>query len=179
MFGGSVAPLFSIMNHSLLNIAIREATPADVEVILGFIRKKAAFDGVPDWVEATEEMLASELFGPRPAAFVLLAAFEGRTVGFAIYFQTFSSFLARPGIWLDDLFVDEDVRGRGVGRALLTYLAKLAQERGHGRIEWVTARDNAKGLEFYQRNGAQVQDVVRVLRLDRPAISTLAQHGAT
>jgi GNAT superfamily N-acetyltransferase len=159
-------------------ITIREANRQDTPLILGFIRKKAAFDGVPDWVEATEEKLASELFGPRPVAFVLFAEAGGKVVGFAIYFLTFSSFLARPGIWLDDLFVDESARGQGAGKALLTHLAKLAEERGYGRIEWVTAVHNASGLAFYQRNGAKVQETVRVLRLDRSGVSRLANRGA-
>jgi GNAT superfamily N-acetyltransferase len=159
-------------------ITIREATRQDASLILGFIRKKAVFDGVLHWVEATEEKLALELFGPRPVAFVLFAELDGLVVGFAIYFLTFSSFLARPGIWLDDLYVEEQARGRGAGKALLAYLAKIADDRGYGRVEWVAAADNAKGLAFYRRNGAQVQDTVRVLRLDRSAISRLAQDGA-
>lgn len=159
-------------------VRIREATKQDASLILSFIRKKAVFDGVPDWVEATEEKLADELFGPKPVAFVLFAEIEGKAVGFAIYFLTFSSFLARPGIWLDDLYVDESARGRGAGKALLAHLAKIAEERGYGRVEWVTAADNAKGLAFYRRNGSRVQETVRVLRLDRKAISELARKGA-
>jgi GNAT superfamily N-acetyltransferase len=165
-------------NNSIPVITIREASKSDAPLILDFIRKKAAFDGVPEWVEATVDTLSSELFGARPTAFVLFAEAEGQAVGFAIYFLTFSSFLARPGIWLDDLFVDESARDRGAGKALLAYLAKIAEERGYGRIEWVTADDNANGLAFYQRNGARVQDTVRVLRLDRPAIAQLARKGA-
>jgi GNAT superfamily N-acetyltransferase len=160
------------------NITIREATPQDVGIILGFIRKKAAFDGVPHWVEATEEVLHRELFGQQPKAFVLFAEVGGQVIGFAIYFLTFSSFIARPGIWLDDLYVDESARGQGIGKAMLAHLAKLADERGYGRVEWVTAASNANGLAFYQRNGAKVQDRIRVLRLDRTAISNLAQNGA-
>jgi len=158
-------------------ITIREAVPQDVGLILSFIRKKAAFDEMPHSVEATEKKLQSELFGPQPRAFVLFAEVSGQVVGFAIYFLTFSSFMARPGIWLDDLFVDESARGQGAGKVLLAHLAKLAEKRGYGRVEWVTAAHNAKGLAFYQRNGALVQDVVRVLRLDRPAISHLAHDG--
>jgi len=161
------------------NLTIRDATPQDVGLILGFIRKKAAFDGVPDWVEATEEKLHRELFGENPNAFVLFSELDGNVVGFAIYYLTFSSFKARPGIWLDDLFVDDGARGQGAGKALLAHLAKIAHERSYGSIDWVTATDNAKGLMFYQRNGARVQEVVRVLRLDRVAISRLAEHGAT
>jgi GNAT superfamily N-acetyltransferase len=164
------------MSHTS-TIKIREATRQDASLILDFIRKKATFDGVPHLVEATEEQLATELFELRPVAFVLFAEIDGRVVGFAIYFLTFSSFLARPGIWLDDLFVEESSRGQGAGKALLSHLGKLADQREYGRIEWVTAAHNAKGLAFYQRNGARVQDTVRVLRLDRTGISQLAHHG--
>ena len=86
--------------------------------------------------------------------------------------------MARPGIWLDDLYVEEGARGRGAGKALLTHLAKIAEERGYARVEWVTAAHNAKGLAFYERNGAHVKDTVRVLRLDRSAISRLARNAA-
>jgi GNAT superfamily N-acetyltransferase len=158
-------------------LRIRQATADDVPLILSFVRKKAAFDQVPHLVEASEEMLRNELFGDHPSAFVVLADLNGRTVGFALYFLTFSSFLARPGIWLDDLFVNEDARGVGVGSALLIYLSKIAHERRYGRVEWVTADLNHAGLEFYHRNGAQVQSTVRVLRLDRPGIARLAQKG--
>ena len=159
-------------------VAVREANKQDVSLILGFIRKKAVFDGVPNWVEATEEKLADELFGPKPSAYVLFAEIGNKVVGFAIYFLTFSSFLARPGIWLDDLYVDEDARSKGAGKALLAHLAKIAEVRGYGRIEWVTAANNAKGLAFYRRNGARVQETVRVLRLDRKAIADFAKKGA-
>ncbi|MDB6123583.1 MAG: sortase-like acyltransferase [Pedosphaera sp.] len=165
------------MSHTPL-IKIREASSSDVPLILNFIRKKATFDGVPHWVEATEDKLRNELFGAHPTASALFAEANDQAIGIAIYFLTFSSFLARPGIWLDDLYVDENARGQGAGKALLAHLAKLAEERGYGRVEWVTAADNAKGLAFYQRNGACVQDVVRILRLDRAAITQLACNGA-
>src|SRR5713101_8205727 len=91
------------MNSKESAIAVREAQPGDLAIILAFIRKKEVFDGVPEWVEATEETLRIHLFSARPSAYVLLAELEGRAVGFAIYFLTFSSFISRPGIWLDDL----------------------------------------------------------------------------
>jgi GNAT superfamily N-acetyltransferase len=166
------------MNTSHSRIAVRSATPADVAVILGFIKRKAAFDGVPDWVEATEDALREALFGSHPTTHVLLGELDGRVAGFAIYFLTFSSFLARSGIWLDDLYVDEGDRGSGVGSALLTRLAAIAAERGYGRLEWVTATDNTKGLAFYRRNGAEIQEKVRLLRLGRKELSRLAREGA-
>ena len=158
-------------------VAVREAEPRDVPRILDLIRKKAAFDGVPDRVEATEDALHNHLFGDRPSAHVILGELGGRVVGFALFFLTFSSFLARPGIWLDDLYVDEDVRGNGVGAALLTHLARIAKSKGHGRIEWVTAADNSKGLNFYRRSGAEIQERVRVLRLGRAEFCRLAEQG--
>ena len=164
------------MSHLPLT-TVRETNRLDVPLILGFIRKKATFDGVLDRVEATEERLAEELFGPRPVAFVLFAEVNGEVVGFALYYLTFSSFLARPGIWLDDLFVDESARGQGAGRALLTNLGHLAAQRGYGRMEWVTGVRNEKGLAFYQSNGAQVQERVRVLRLDRTGMEKLTRLG--
>ena len=156
-------------------IIIREAKREDGPVLLDFIRKIATFDDTLSSVEATEQKLVNQLFGSHPAAFVLFAEIDGQIVGYALYFLTFSSFLARPGIWLDDLYVDEKDRGLGVGQSLLTHLAKIAQERGYGRIEWVTSDDNAKALTFYQRNGAKVRNTERVLRLDGPAISRLAE----
>jgi GNAT superfamily N-acetyltransferase len=158
-------------------IVVRDALSSEVSLILRFIRRKATFDGVPDWVEATEQSLTAQLFGDRPAAHVLFGELDGTVVSFAIYFLTFSSFLGRVGIWLDDLYVDDNARGRGVGGALLRHLAKVATERGYGRIEWVTAGENARGLDFYRRNGAVVQDGVRVLRLDRSELGRLAEHG--
>lgn len=157
-------------------IIIREAKSEDASLVLEFIRRKAIFDKALSYVEATEDKLVSELFGPQPSAFVLFAEIGGHAVGFALYFPTFSSFLARPGIWLDDLYVDEEARGRGVGKALLTEIARIAHKRGYGRVEWTAADDNAKALIFYEHHGAKVRKTQRVLRLDGPAISRLAEY---
>ncbi len=156
------------------NVGIREAEPRDLPLILDFIRRKAAFDGFPESVEATERLLQEHLFGPHPVAYVALGELDGSVVGFASYFLTFSSFLGRPGIWLDDLFVEDSARGNGVGTALLTWLAELAEGQGYGRIEWLTATDNLKGLAFYRRTGAQIHEAVRLLRLNAPELSLLA-----
>src|SRR5437660_1329607 len=105
-------------------ISVRNATAADLPLILRFIRKKAEFDRCPDAVEATEEKLRATLFGVPPLAHVLFAEVDGVAVGFAAYFTTYSTFLARPGIWLDDLYVDAERRSQGIGEALLRHLTK-------------------------------------------------------
>lgn len=157
---------------------VREATIDDVPLILKFIHKKAAFDKASHVVETTAERLKEELFGYHPKAFVFFAELEKETVGFAICFFTFSSFLGRPGIWVDDIFILDAFRGRGAGSALLTFIAKMAKACDYGRIEWMGSVTNEKGMDFYKRNGAEVQERARVLRLDRAAISQLAQKGA-
>jgi GNAT superfamily N-acetyltransferase len=166
------------MNDSAPVVTIRQAEPGDVPLVLRFIRDKAAFDGVPDWVRATEADLHTHLFGPNPSAYVAFGLLDQRVVGFAIYYFTFSSFLGLRGVWLDDLFVQPDARGRGVGKSLLAHLAKVAEANDCGRLEWVTAISNDKGLAFYRQNGAQVQERVRVLRINQQDLSLLA-GGAT
>ena len=153
---------------------IRAAVEADLPLLLAFLRKKAEFDGCPEALQATPELLREGLFGPAPLAGVLFAEVEGEVVGFASYFATYSSFLARPGIWLDDLYVDEQVRSRGVGRALLEHLAGMARERGCGRIEWTAAAANSRALAFYRSHGASVSENSRLCRLNRDGIERLA-----
>jgi GNAT superfamily N-acetyltransferase len=154
-------------------IAIRDATADDIPLIFRFIQKMAAFDGRLEALQATPELLREALFGAVPHAAVLLAEVEGVPVGFASYFRTYSTFLGRPGIWLDDLYVDEDVRGRGIGTALLRQLARMASQWGCGRIEWTAGTHNRRGLDFYRRHGAIIREHVRLCRLDGDAISRL------
>jgi GNAT superfamily N-acetyltransferase len=162
----------------MMAVSIRSAVVEVVSVIMDFIRRKAEFDGCPGAVEATPERIRETLFGPAPLAGVLLAVLEGRAVGFAAYSFTFSTFLARPGVWMDDLFVDEPVRGRGIGLALLRHLSGLALEKGCGRIEWTAAGANHRGLAFYRRHGASVREATRLCRLDRDAIGRLAGESS-
>jgi GNAT superfamily N-acetyltransferase len=159
-------------------LTIRRAGVDDLPVILRFLHKKAEFDGVLQGVEASVETLRQTLFGDSPLAYVLFAEVEDRPVGFATYFFTFSTFLARPGIWLDDLYVDADRRSQGVGRALLVFLAHLARSKGCGRIEWTAASNNERGLAFYRRHGASVREGTRLCRLDAAAIDRLARESA-
>jgi GNAT superfamily N-acetyltransferase len=151
---------------STTGATIRPAEPHDLPLVLELVLKKAAFDGVPDSVQATERLLHEHLFGSAPAAHVLLGELDGRVAGFASYYLTFSTFLGRPGIWLDDLFVEETVRGHGVGAALLAHLVAMADARGMGRIEWLVATGNTRGLAFYQRHDARVHEEVPLLRLE-------------
>jgi GNAT superfamily N-acetyltransferase len=158
-------------------IRIRHAVAEDIPLILGFIHKKAEFDRCPDAVEATPEKIRQTLFRDPPLAGILFAEMDGLAVGFASYFWTYSTFLARPGLWLDDLFVDASVRSQGIGRTLLRHLALLAKERGCGRIEWTAGAHNLRGLEFYRKNGARVSDNARLCRMEGDAILRLAEES--
>src|SRR6184192_2343464 len=153
---------------------IRAAHAEDVPIILQLIRDLATYERAPHEVTATEEQLVDVLFGERPAAKVLLA-FEGKSpVGFAVYFYNFSTWLGRPGLYLEDLFVKPEKRGKGYGRALLVELAKIAMERGCGRMEWAVLDWNEPAIEFYRSLGAKPMDEWTVFRLTRDGIERLA-----
>jgi GNAT superfamily N-acetyltransferase len=156
------------------NFAIRAATVADVPVILELIRALATYERAPNDVTANEEGLTDVLFGEKPAAEVLLA-FENETaVGFAVFFHNFSTWLGRPGLYLEDLFVRPEDRGKGYGRALLIHLAKIARERGCGRMEWAVLDWNEPAIQFYRKLGAKPMDEWTVFRLTRDGIAGLA-----
>ena len=146
----------------------------EIDLVLRFIAQKAEFDGCPHAVEATADKLKQTLFGVPPLASVLFAEVEGNAVGFAVFYQTYSSFLAQPSIWLDDIFVQPQMRGKSVG-TLLTELAKIAHEREYGRIEWISAM-NARGIDFYKKHGVQILERTRLCRVDRTTINKLARH---
>jgi GNAT superfamily N-acetyltransferase len=156
------------------NFAIRAATVGDVPVILELIRALATYERAPNEVTATEQGLVEVLFGEKPAAEVLLA-FENETaIGFAVFFHNFSTWLGRPGLYLEDLFVKPEHRGKGYGRALLIHLAKIARERGYGRMEWAVLDWNEPAIEFYRQLGAKPMDEWTVFRLNRDGIAKLA-----
>jgi GNAT superfamily N-acetyltransferase len=158
---------------------IRPASVEDVPVILELIRDLATYERAPDEVTATEEELVDVLFGERPAAEVLLV-FEGQSpVGFAVYFYNFSTWLGRPGLYLEDLFVKPDKRGKGYGRALLVELAKIARDRECGRMEWAVLNWNEPAIKFYRTLGAKPMDEWTVFRLTRDEIARLADAGHT
>ena len=156
------------------NLVVRPATVADVPIILDLIRDLATYERAPNEVTATEEQLVDVLFGPRPAAEVLLAFEQETPVGFAVFFHNFSTWLGRPGLYLEDLFVRPEQRGKGYGRALLVHLAKIARERGCGRMEWAVLDWNEPAIQFYKKLGAAPQDEWTVFRLTRDGIAKLA-----
>jgi len=159
------------------NFAIRPATVADVPLILELIRALATYERAPNEVTATEKGLTEVLFGEKPAAEVLLV-FENETaVGFAVYFHNFSTWLGRPGLYLEDLFVRPQDRGKGYGRALLIELAKIARDRGCGRMEWAVLDWNEPAIKFYQKLGAKPMHEWTVLRLTRDEIAKLAKSS--
>jgi GNAT superfamily N-acetyltransferase len=158
-------------------LTIRPAAQTDVPVILAFIRQLADYERLLHRVEATEDDLAATLFGPRPAAEVLLAIEGDRPVGFALFFQNYSTFLARPGIYLEDLFVIPEARGRSVGRRLLSEVARVAVARGGGRLEWAVLDWNQPAISFYRRMGATILEDWRVCRLTGVALHAAAHCG--
>lgn len=153
--------------------SIRPATAGDVAEILRLIRALAAYEKLADEVVATEDALRQTLFGARPAAEVLLAEVRGRTVGLALYFHNYSTFLARPGLYLEDLFVEPEFRGQGIGKALLAAVARLAVQRGCGRFEWAVLDWNAPAIEFYRSLGARPLNDWTLFRVTGEALDKL------
>lgn len=157
---------------------IRPATPADLACILGFVRELAAFEREPDAVVATEAMLDAALFGPRPAAEAVIAEdTDGTPLGFALFFQNFSTWTGRPGMYLEDLYVTPSARGAGVGGALLRHLAGIAVDRGYGRFEWAVLDWNQPAIDFYRAKGAVGMDEWTVQRVSGDALAALAGRG--
>jgi GNAT superfamily N-acetyltransferase len=157
-----------------MNLRIEPATENDVPVILSFIRKLAEYEKMSHLVVSTEESIHEHVFGTNPVAEVLLAYVDSEPVGFALYFRNFSTFLGRAGIYLEDLFVDPEQRGKGIGKALLVRLAKIAAERGYGCVEWAVLNWNEPSIEFYRRLGAIPLDAWTGYRLTGDALDRLA-----
>jgi GNAT superfamily N-acetyltransferase len=155
-------------------LVLRSAGPADLPTILALIRALAEYEKLAHAVTATEDVLRASLFGPRPAAEVVLACLGEEVAGFAVFFQNFSTFVGRPGLYLEDLFVRPEYRGRGYGRELLVHLARVAVERGCGRVEWSVLDWNEPAIGFYRSVGARPMDEWTVFRLTGPALEALA-----
>jgi len=155
-------------------VEIRPAVVGDVPLVLRFIRELAEYEKLADHVVATEEGLRHTLFGPAPKAEVVFAIVEGEEAGFALFFHNYSTFLGKLGIYLEDLYVRPELRGRGIGGALLRHLAQLALERGCGRLEWSVLDWNEPALAFYRSIGAKPVEGWTVHRLAGEALTALA-----
>ena len=167
------------MTPSPSDLVIRFATAADVPAILGFIRALARYEKLEHEVVADEDRLRTTLFGERRSAEVLLAdiAEPRAPVGFALFFTSYSTFLAQPGLYLEDLFVDPAARGRGIGAALMSALARIAVDRGYGRFEWSVLDWNEPAIGFYKNLGARPLDDWTVFRLTGEALERLAREA--
>jgi GNAT superfamily N-acetyltransferase len=159
-------------------LTITPGRPEDVPAILDLIKGLAEYERMAADVVATETSLQTWLFGPRPVAETVLARRDGLAIGFALFFHNFSTFLGRPGLYLEDLYVVPGWRGRGVGRRLLAHVARLAVQRGCGRMEWSVLEWNEAAISFYQRAGARVLEDWRICRLTGDALHRLAAKDA-
>ena len=169
------------MNHPMTtqdpHITLRFAVAADTGLILSFIRQLAAYEKLSHEVQTDEASLRLSLFGGPKIAEVIIAEYGGSAAGFALFFHNFSTFLGKPGIYIEDLFVKPELRGKGVGKHLLAFLAKLARNRGCGRLEWWTLDWNAPAIHFYRHLGAEPMDGWTVYRLSGVALDALASHS--
>jgi GNAT superfamily N-acetyltransferase len=159
--------------HGKTDITIRKAAPEDTALVLQFIRDIAAYEKLSSEVVATAETIRESLFGAEPAAEVAIAEVDGMPVGFVIYFENFSTFVGRPGLYIEDLFVRPEHRGAGVGKALLKHCAAIARERGLGRMEWAVLDWNP-ARAFYESFGAKPMSDWIVYRLAGDALKRLA-----
>ena len=156
---------------------MREASEEDVPLILSFIRELAEYEKLSREVVATEEGLRESLFGERRYAEVLIAEHDGSPAGFALFFHNFSTFLGKPGIYLEDLYVNPAFRGAGIGKKLLVHLASLAKRRGCGRLEWWVLDWNEPSIGFYKNLGATAMDDWTIYRLAGTALDDLASRA--
>jgi GNAT superfamily N-acetyltransferase len=151
-------------------VRLRPAEARDVPAIVGLIRELADFEQLTHLVEVTPQSLLPQLFGARPAAEAVVAESAGQLIGFALFFSNFSTFLGKPGLYLEDLYVQPAHRGGGVGKALLTHLAGLANQRGCGRFEWSVLDWNVDAIRFYERMGATLLPEWRICRVSGEAL---------
>lgn len=158
-------------------LELRPARVDDVPLLLTFIRELAEAEAFPDPLSVTEDDLRASLFGARPAAEAVLASLAGAPVGFAVFYGTFATSTGRPGLHLDDLYVRPSAQGKGVGRALLAHLGRLAVERGCARLEWWALEWNAKAVAFYEALGARRLDHLKVFRVTGNALERLGSSG--
>ncbi|HEY0552524.1 MAG TPA: GNAT family N-acetyltransferase [Verrucomicrobiae bacterium] len=158
-----------------MKTTVRTATQVDVPILLGFIRELAEYEKLTHEVSATEDRLRATLFGSRPFAEALLACADEEPVGFALFFHNYSTFLACPGLYLEDLYVRPEFRKRGIGKLLLTTIARLAVERGCGRYEWTVLDWNTPSIRFYEGLGAEMKSDWRIMRVTGAALEKMAK----
>ena len=157
------------------SLDVRPAVETDVPVLLRLIRELADYEKLTDLVVASEEKLLQTLFGEKRVAEALVGHVGGEPVGMAIYFQNYSTFLAKPGLYLEDLYVQPTHRGKGLGKALITAVARIAVERGCGRYEWTVLDWNTPAIEFYESLGAEMKSEWRIMRVTGPALEQMAR----
>jgi GNAT superfamily N-acetyltransferase len=160
-----------------MNVTIRHCRPYDAETLVNLIRELAVFEKLEAHAKATPDLIRRHLFGPRPFAEALLAEDDGEAVGFALFFHTFSTFRGQPGLYLEDLFVRDSERGRGVGKALLATVARIAVERDCGRLEWAVLDWNAPAIGFYRSLGSSPMDDWTTHRVEGEALIRLADKA--
>lgn len=155
-------------------LLIRVARPGDEAELLRLIHALAVYEKLEHMAVGTPELMHAALFGPKPSCEAVLCEVGGRAVGFALYFFTFSTFLCKPGLYLEDLFVEPEQRGKGLGKALLRHLATICVERGYGRFEWRVLDWNAPSIRFYESLGARVMPEWQLVRMTEPEFRALA-----
>lgn len=158
----------------LKNLTIRPCRPDDVESLVAMIRELAVYEKLEEFAKGTPDAFRTHLFGPRPAAEAIIAELDGTPVGLSIFFTTFSTFRAQPGLYIEDIFVREPFRGRGIGRQLLATVAKIAVDRQYGRVEWSVLDWNAPSIGFYRSMGAHPLDEWTGYRLHEEPLARLA-----
>lgn len=165
------------MSLGVNDVEIRPATEEDVQLLFDLILELAAYEKLADKMAGDAEVLRRSLFEQKVAEALLLETADGEAVGYAIFFTTFSTFECRSGIWLEDVYVRPEHRRGGIGRAVMEHLARIAQERGHVRLDWVALEWNEPALNFYEKLGARRLDDWKMLRLERDGIKRLAERG--
>jgi GNAT superfamily N-acetyltransferase len=158
-------------------VQIRPAQAADVPLLLSFVRELADYERAPEQVVGTEELLHDGLFGENAVAEAVIAEHAGEPAGFALFFRTFSTWLCRPGLWLEDLYVSPAHRRAGIGRLLLAHIASIAMQRGYGRVEWSVLKWNTPAIDFYEALGAVPLEEWQVFRLTGSPLQAVADAG--
>ena len=157
------------------NVILRDAIAIDAPNIATFVRELAEFEQLADQCKATPDSIAATLFAPNPKAFAIMAEVDGEAVGFALYFYNYSTFLAQPGIYIEDAYVREAYRSHGIGALMFRHLARKALDEGCGRLEWWVLNWNQRAIDFYRRIGAVAMDEWTVQRVEGAALKALAQ----